>query len=164
MTEEELTELFADNSAAIYRYCAFRLGSTQDAEDATSEVFVRLVRAGDGVRPGRRARWLFTVARNVCTDMQRAPSAHRAADGDAPEQATEDPPPMWTDPAVRQAVSTLTAGQQQVVFLRLFEDMSFARIGRLVGRSEVATRMQYHRAMRSLRRRLGGPDGEEVRA
>src|SRR5215204_273077 len=55
----------------VYRYCYRRLGSQEEAEDATSQIFTRalaaLPRLGD--QPFRA--WLFTIAHNVVADVYR---------------------------------------------------------------------------------------------
>jgi RNA polymerase sigma-70 factor (ECF subfamily) len=161
MDRAEIVDLYEQHSASVYRYCQFRLGSRADAEDATADTFVRLVRGGDGVAPGKRDRWLLKVAKNVCADMLRRSSDERPGRVD-PDASTTDRPRVWADPRVRAAVGELTAGQQQIVFLRVLEDLPFAEIGRLCGRSQPAVRMQYHRAVSRLRKRLADLDGPQA--
>jgi RNA polymerase sigma-70 factor (ECF subfamily) len=158
VNEAEVVELYERHAASIYRYCVFRTGSPTDAEDATAETFARLVRSGDDVASDKRDRWLLKVAKNVCTDVQRRSRREGSAATEADPAAEADEPRVWTDPRVREAVGTLTAGQQQIVFLRVLEGRPFADIGRLCGRSEAAVRMQYHRAVNRLRRRLADMD------
>ena len=157
MDETEIVDLFERHSPSVYRYCALRLGSRVDAEDATAETFVRLVRSGAGVAPEKRNHWLMAVAKNACTDMLRRSSDQRT-DLSEWDASTSGDPRIWTDPEVRDAVRSLTPGQQQIVFLRILEDRSFAEIGRLCGRSQAAVRMQYHRAVRRLRKRLANTE------
>lgn len=157
VTESELAELYECLSGQVLRYCAFRLGLRADAEDATAEVFARFIANVDRLHPDRRERWLFTVARNVCTDKLKLQSRETMGEG-ASEQAVMAEPDSWIDPRIRHAVGLLTQGQQQVVFLRVFEDLPFAEIGRICARPEAAVRMRYHRAVRRLRKSLEGVD------
>lgn len=154
MTEAEFIDVYERYSGPVLRYCAFRLGIREDAEDAAAEVFARFIRNGDRVDPGKRERWLMVVARNVCTDHVRRAVRVREASAalEIPEPAAQAP--VWVDPRVRAAVTELTVGQQEVVFLRAVEDRTFAEIGCLTGKPETAARMQYHRAVKRLRDRL----------
>src|SRR5687768_8511580 len=78
--------------AEVYRYCYRRLGSKEEAEDATSQVFTKalaaIARLGD--QPFRA--WLFTIAHNVVADTHRARRrAVPAADRDARAVDAIDP-------------------------------------------------------------------------
>ena len=151
MTEAELTDVYERLSGAVLRYCAFRLGSRHDAEDAAAEVFARLIANADRIRPDTREAWLFKVARNVCNDRHREVAREHLPS----ELGVEGGPDVaWVEPRVREAVARLTSGQQQVVFLRVFEDLAFSEVGRLCGRREAAVRVQYHRAISRLRKLL----------
>jgi len=61
---------------------------------------------------------------------------------------------VWLDSGVREAVGSLNASLQQVLFLRVVEDMPFSRIASMLGASETAARMRYSRAIGRLRSRL----------
>ena len=149
VTDRELTDLYESQVRAVLRYCALRLGSRCDAEDATAEVFARLIAARDRVRVETAGAWVFRVARNVCHDQLRRRVREAPALADLQQTAGQREP--WVDSPMRELVGRLTPGQQQVVLLRLVEDLPFAEIGRLTGRPEVAVRMQYHRAVIRLR-------------
>lgn len=153
MTEDEFLNLYRQYGPRIWRYCAFRTGSRTDAEDFAAETFARLLARGDEVRPERRGAWLLAVARNLCTDHERHARRERPPVGRAEGEAS-DAEPVWADEGLRKALAGLKPAQQQVVFLRAVEDLSFAEIGRLVGRSEGAVRVQYHRAVRQVRKAM----------
>ena len=68
--------LAAEFAAAHYddvlRYCRRRLPSWDDAQDATQEAFLRLVRSGARYeRRGKPLAYLYTIARNVCAEAYR---------------------------------------------------------------------------------------------
>src|SRR5215204_246366 len=56
----------------IYRFCFRRLGNRAAAEDATSVVFERALKALPRFTTGSFRAWLFTIARNAITDVHRA--------------------------------------------------------------------------------------------
>jgi RNA polymerase sigma-70 factor (ECF subfamily) len=59
---------------------------------------------------------------------------------------------------VRAALERLPDNYTQVILLRTSHGLSFAEIGRRLGRSEDATRMRFNRAMEKLREQLGATD------
>ena len=65
-----LTELYRQHRSAIRAFCSARLRSNELGEDAAQETFARLLATDTGSIANPRA-WLYTVARNVCTDIQR---------------------------------------------------------------------------------------------
>ena len=63
--------LYQEYLGPVYRYCYRRLGSREAAEDATSLVFERALRALPTFRGASFRAWLFTIAHNAVTDAYR---------------------------------------------------------------------------------------------
>lgn len=55
----------------IYRYCYFKLGNPQLAEDITQEAFLRSLESERFRVGGRPLAFLYTIARNLCIDEYR---------------------------------------------------------------------------------------------
>ena len=166
MIERRFIEAYQAHSARIYRYCLFRTGSRQEAEDLTAEVFRLLLETRRPPQEVLLEPWLLRVARNLCINYQRRQSRHglRARIlGVRYEAATEDSAGGWSDPELLAAVRRLKPREQQIVFLRVFEDLSFDEIGRVVGIKESTAKMAFHRSMRALRDSLE-PSAEGRRA
>src|SRR4029077_19634617 len=65
-------DLYESNSAVVYRVCQRLLKNSEDAADATQEVFLRAVVGLTPETQRERARaWLITVARHHCLDVLR---------------------------------------------------------------------------------------------
>ena len=148
MTDGEFIELYNAQAAALLRYCALRLDSHHEAEDVTAEVFARALVKLDRVAANDRVRWLFVVARNLCADAQRQARRRSQVRVAASDGADGSP---WIDERVSRAVRSLPRSQQEVVFLRVLEDRSFAEAARILGRPESYVRVLYHRALKRLR-------------
>ena len=58
----------------IYRYCYFRLRDRHWAEDVTQETFLRWLSSDTYRDTGQTLQYLYTIARNLCTDEGRRPS------------------------------------------------------------------------------------------
>ncbi len=144
---------------AVYRYVFYRVRNDADAEDLTSEVFMRALRAIPRYEP-RQAflAWLYRIARNAVIDRGRRarpqvsfeealdhPAADRVVDPDASLATLSD------RSVIRQAIAKLTPLQAEVVVLRFVEGLSTTEIAKIVGKREGTVRGIQFRALASLR-------------
>ena len=56
----------------IYRYCYFKLSNQQLAEDITQETFLRFLESNTYYEKGKKLRYLYTIAHNLCVDIYRS--------------------------------------------------------------------------------------------
>jgi len=149
---------------SIYRYVQYRIGDSQTAEDAASEVFVRLLNAlNNGKAPQSSLRgWLFGTASHIVNDHYRA--RYRGGDEDLerhetlPAHDAADPEMVvqrvLAHAELRTALADLTDDQQQVVTLRFGQGLSHREVAQLMEKTEGAVKLLQLRALRSLRRML----------
>ena len=78
LDREALSELCVYFYPRIYRYVFYRVGTRQDAEDITSEVFVRMVRSLN-TQKGSFQAWLFRIASNLVIDHYRRSARQKKA-------------------------------------------------------------------------------------
>src|SRR5438105_12150483 len=72
MDAEIFQTFYQDNLGLIYRYVYSNVGNRQEAEDLTSQIFLKVVRSLDLKRDPRSMRtWLFQVARTTIADYWR---------------------------------------------------------------------------------------------
>jgi RNA polymerase sigma-70 factor (ECF subfamily) len=146
---------------AVYRYCYRHLGSQEDAEDATSQVFTRALTALPrlGEQPFRA--WLFTIAHNVVTDVYRNRSRvpwdpPPASSRGAKESEDPDPTPEHhvlaaeQGRSIRALLAQLPEDSRRLLELRL-AGLNDVEIARVLGRSHGAVRVAQHRAVARLR-------------
>ncbi len=70
---QEFQSFYQENLNLIYRYIYSKVGNREDAEDLTSQIFVKAVRSVDAERgPQSMQKWLFQVARTTIADYWRA--------------------------------------------------------------------------------------------
>jgi len=102
-------------------------------------------------------RWLYRAVINLARDYHRR--RLRFARLPVPPPRAIDPVDQVerraSDRALRAALQTLGLGERQAIYLRYFEDQSFAEIGRILGRPQVTARVLVHRGLGKLRRQLG---------
>ncbi len=72
MDDAEVTDLYRRWGAAIFHRCLKLLGNEANAQDATQEVFLRLIRQADRLVPGDGyLGWIYRVATNHCLNRIR---------------------------------------------------------------------------------------------
>lgn len=146
----------------VYRYCYRRLGSREAAEDATSLVFERVLKALPTFRGGSFRAWLFTIAHNVVANAYRARHVDRTlAEAAEVVDATPTPEDLALAGEAHRTVHALLRqlpdDQRRLLELRL-AGLTDAEIAPVVGRSHGAVRVAQHRAVTRLRTLLGvGP-------
>ena len=85
---DAMAELYRRYARRVFGLCRYLLGSTETAEDATSEVFLKLRRSidsYDGSVPFPS--WLLRVAGNHCIDALRRKQRERRVIGEAEADA-----------------------------------------------------------------------------
>ena len=164
---EALGEIHHRYIRRVFGLCRYMLDSRESAEDATSEVFLKLQRSiesYDGSIPFPR--WLLRVAGNQCTDVLRRRRRERQVmveveDGVAViEPASSELSPLGTvirlaeRAQVQAAIGRLPENYRVPLVLRYYTELSYDEIGKQLGleRNHVATLI--FRAKQELRRKL----------
>ena len=161
---DAFARLYEAHVERVYRYLLGRLCESADAEDITTEVFVRAMRALPSYRAKGRPfiAWLFRIAHNQAVnylkkrarrrEMPLLETAETAAGSDDPEEAALRRV-MLSE--VSQAMQGLTDLQREVLTLRFGTDLSIAETAKAMNRSVEAVKFLQHSALRALRRLLG---------
>ncbi len=162
---QEFAPLYLHYFDRVYAYCYRRLGSADDAADATSLVFARAMVALPSCRPDTFRSWLFAIAHNVLTDQFRAQRTDHSIDdalgipdrGPSPE---EEAIAAESRATVTRLLARLPLDQRHVLELRL-AGLSSKEIGEVLGKRPNAVDQAQFRAMTRLRS-LTAPDGSSV--
>ena len=155
-------EWFRDHRPAVYRYVRFRLPTREAAEDVTSEVFLKALRALDRYDPERASprTWLIKIARNAVTDhlrsLKRRSSLHVSLDrvpdlvADAPSQEERLLRQERTE-LLLNAKRSLKLADQEILSLRYGAGLSNQELADFLGISHNAAGVRIHRALSRLR-------------
>jgi len=158
-------EIFDRYSARIYNFTFRFLKNSEAAEDATQEVFVKMLKyARQFHGDAKLSTWLFSIAANLCRDHLRN------ADNKAkePEEtlislpAATDSSPEWNlerrqnETRVQRALELLTPEQREAILLSRYQGLSYAEIAQIAGCSEGAVKTRVFRAMETLKKALTG--------
>ena len=144
---------------AIYRYIYYRVRNDAEAEDLTSDVFMRALKAVPRYEP-RQAflAWLYRIARNAIIDRARRGNRQvpfeDAIEHPTPDQVVEPDAQLLAhsdSDTLRNALKKLTPLQQEVVVLRYLHGYSTQEIANIVGKREGTVRGIQFRAIGALR-------------
>lgn len=171
--EAAFAELVERHEQRLWTFLRRFVGDAATAEDLLQETFMRIIASAQTWRPEARVTtWMFTIARNLCTDHARRAEHRDAVSLDGTAGRNEDSAPRLLDriageartdaPArdheiaarVDRAIAALPADQREVFLMREVMELPFAEIARAVGASEptVKSRMRY--ALERLREAL----------
>lgn len=136
-------EIYAQFAPGIFRFCRRAMPSREDAEDATSEVFLKVrskLEQYDASRPFNA--WLYRVAANHCWDLLR----RRRVRQDLETGDIESMPLEHSDPGqlerliaeksredVRRALEQLPGRARMALTLRYYSEMSYDEIAETLG-------------------------------
>lgn len=142
----------------VYRHIYYRVSSVADTEDLTQQVFLKAWQAMTRYKKTASPfiAWLMTISHNLVVDFYRAKKNRIPLnDGVVAEDPKSSPEVMaqarFDQEKLRMAISQLHGDQQRVVLMRFIEGFSFAETADSIGKSEGATRVILHRALKKLR-------------
>lgn len=139
----------------IYRYCYYRLGRAESAEDITQEAFLRLWESKDYQEQGKALQYLYTTARHLCIDEYRRCRAQPLTEEMEEQLAAEPGLEPETRLALRQALATLSEEEQELLALRYGSEMPVGEMAQLFQLSRFALRRRINAALEKLRVQLG---------
>jgi RNA polymerase sigma-70 factor (ECF subfamily) len=159
--DSAFTALVIKYREAVFRVARRMLHSHEDASDVAQEVFIRVHRALPRFAGRSQLRtWLFRITVNLCLDFSRRsrdvltglkelmwePSAH-----DNPVELSER---RELGDVIAGAIDALPPRQRAMVVLRVYQDLPYAEIGRIMGCAEGTVKATMFAAFGKLRRSL----------
>ena len=162
--DADFTELYRTHLRDVYSYAYYKIGNHHDAEDLTEQTFLQAYRHYERAQResnGRPLRpWLIRIAHNLAAnhfrDRSRRPQTHLEDAGVLSDpHATEDLVEGRQElKDVLAGVAELPDDRREALILRFAFDMDNREIARALGRSEGATKVLIHRAIRQLEKGL----------
>lgn len=164
---EALGEIYRLYARRVFGLCRYMLNSRENAEDASSEVFLKLQRSiesYDGSIPFLR--WLLRVAGNQCIDALRRRQRGRRVivevedEAAVMEAASSEPSPLSAvisteeRAQVRDTIARLPQNYRVPLVLRYYAELSYDEIGQQLGLQRNHVAALIFRAKQELRRKL----------
>lgn len=164
--EAAFRQLRARHLASISRYARRMLDDSDEAEDVTQEVFLRLWTEAYRFRPAsaRLTTWLHRIAHNLCVDWRRKHGRMTVAGEDLPEGDTGTGPQQDLEAAararrVRAAVNALPERQRDALLLCHYQGLGNQEAGLVLGVGVEAIESLLSRARRRLRQEMEDENG-----
>ncbi len=158
--DRAFSELYRTHLRDVYSYAYYRVGNHHDAEDLTEQAFLQAYRHFERARResnGRPLRpWLIRIAHNLAANYHR----DRARRPEANLEAVEPPShPHGTERVVEgreelreviEHLDDLPDDRREALIMRFALGMDNREIARALGRSDGATKVLIHRAIKQL--------------
>jgi RNA polymerase sigma-70 factor, ECF subfamily len=157
-----LEELYLIHFDRIYSYLHVSVGNRHDAEDLTTQTFLKMLESIGRFRwqAAPFSAWLFRIAHNLAMDHFRANRRWQ------PEEDVPEPDPDESTSAesgafesigrksMLELIEDLSGEQQQVLTLKFVFNFSNAEAATILGKTEGAIKSLQHRALVSLQKQL----------
>jgi RNA polymerase sigma-70 factor, ECF subfamily len=162
--DRDFTELYRAHLRDVYSYAYYRIGNHHDAEDLTEQTFLQAYRHFERAQResnGRPLRpWLIRIAHNLAAnyyrDRSRRPltQLEDAAVLTAPHDTETVVEGREQVKEVLEGVSKLPDDRREALIMRFALGMDNREIAAALDRSEGATKVLIHRAIKQLEQRL----------
>jgi RNA polymerase sigma-70 factor (ECF subfamily) len=162
--DRDFTELYREHLRDVYSYAYYRVGNHHDAEDLTEQTFLQAYRHFERAQResnGRPLRpWLIRIAHNLAANFYRDRSRRpQTALDDADSLSAPHPTEELVQgreavKEVLEGVSKLPDDRREALIMRFALDMDNREIARALDRTEGATKVLIHRAIKQLEQGL----------
>lgn len=152
-------QIYTEYVDHIYRFCYSLVNNQTEAEDITSETFLKGLEKIDTFEyRGKSIKaWLFTIARNITYERYRKPRELNIPDGletkiSGKNDKSNSDPQLQKD--IKESLEKLPEITKEIVILRIWESYKFGEIAKIVDKSEDAVKKQFYRALDKLKQDL----------
>ncbi len=160
MDSHQFASLYDAHVRDIYKYLYYRTQHRETAEDLTSHVFMKALDKFDSYDASRGTfiAWAYRIARNALIDHYRSTRSTLDIEDVWDLQSDAD---VARDAEARERVEklqpylkALSKDQRELLLLRLWDDLSYAEISKMIGKSEDACKMAFSRTLAKLRKEV----------
>ena len=157
-----LEELYLLHFDRIYSYLHMSVGNRHDAEDLTTQTFLKMLESIKRFRwqSAPFSAWLFRIAHNLAMDHFRATRRWQPEE-DVPEPTGDEEPSAEAEAmqaigrqSMLELIEDLSHEQQQVLTLKFVFNFSNADVATILEKTEGAVKSLQHRALVSLQKQI----------
>lgn len=149
----DFQDLYESYVAEVHRFAFWLAGDSTEAEDITSETFIRAWVRRSAIRTETLKAYLFTIARNVYLEHQRKRKHHVPL-----EDVHSDPAPgpdrliesRLELSRVQRVLQALPEIDRAAFILRVQHELPYVEIARSLGLSLTAAKVKVHRVRKKL--------------
>lgn len=171
ITSDIFGRIYDEHVKPIFRFIYFKVSSREEAEDLTSETFLKawgyISRAGNGNKIRNLKAFFYQIANNLVIDFYRKKSLlplsltytndESKSNIDIVDEKAGDSKKFEKDEEIedlRNALKSIPANYCDIVIWYYLEDMKISEIAHITQKSEGAVRVLIHRALKSLKKAL----------
>ena len=159
---DALEELYLIHFDRIYSYLHMTVGNRHDAEDLTTQTFLKMLESIGRFRwqAAPFSAWLFRIAHNLSMDHFRAnrrwqPEEEVPEPPDSQERSAEDEAMQSIGrQSMMSLIDTLSPEQQQVLTLKFVFNFPNGDVATILEKTEGAIKSLQHRALVSLQKQI----------
>jgi RNA polymerase sigma-70 factor, ECF subfamily len=157
-----LEELYLIHFDRIYSYLHVSVGNRHDAEDLTTQTFLKMLESIGRFRwqSAPFSAWLFRIAHNLAMDHFRARKRVQPEE-EVPEPLGSEEPSAELEAmqsigrqSMLELIDKLSPEQQQVLTLKFVFNFPNADVAKILDKTEGAIKSLQHRALASLQKQL----------
>lgn len=154
---EAFGQLYDQYFKKIYTFIYYKISQKEITEDLVSDTFTKALYSINKFKidKGTFSAWLYRIARNTVIDYYRISKQTYSLDN-AIEMGIENNFANDMDVAiqlneVKDKLSQLSEQQQEIIILRVWEQLSYKEISEIIGKSEASCKMAFSRGIKELR-------------
>lgn len=161
--EVDMDSVYRKYSLSLKKYVFGMCRNETLADDIVSETFYRAIKNIDSFRGGNIFTWLCEIAKNTYFNHLKK-KENQNVSLDAAECIEPVSPKQVEDEVMTKAqnlelyrnLQKLDGTERDVVYMRMFADLSFKEIGEVLGKSENWARVTYFRSREKLKKNYFG--------
>lgn len=149
-----LKEVYEEYVSYIYGIVRALLHNKEEAEDITSDFFLRLWEKSDTYKPGGGHKgWMATIARNMAIDYIRKHKREEFSETINDTESNENVEhQVLSDISMDEALATLRDSERKVVHLKIMGELTFREIAEILQQPMGTVTWNYNQAIKKLRR------------
>lgn len=153
--KKNLLDAYDKYAEHIYRFAYLKIGSQENAQDLTSEAFLRCLKyLEEGKEVDNFRAFLYQVMRNLIVDFYRQNgriSSVPIEDINEVDSAVSLEKPIAQNIDIENALKRLKDDHQEVIILYYLEGLPIAEMSVILSKNEGAVRVSIHRALNALK-------------
>ena len=149
----DFSTLYKKYAPDVFRFALYLSGDRSQAEDLTSETFVRAWTSPEAIEVATVKAYLFTIARNLFLQGLRRKSRHLEMDDELPDRHASP----YVQAENKEELRAVLAGLQELpeidrsaLLMRALDGMPYEEISRALGISLSSAKVKIHRARLAL--------------
>ena len=158
-------DVVKDYIRLVYFFAKRWIVRHQEVDDVVQDTFLRALNAYDSFiykTRGELKSWLLTICRNIIIDNARSYKMQKkdiSIDKNDIELSDDHDIEQWLETqiknqdikSIQHELNRMKLEDQEIIKLRIFDELEFKHIGTILGISEPSTKMRFYRAIERLK-------------